>query len=928
VSETTDDPVGRVLSHYEIRERLGAGGGGEVFVARDTRLDRLVALKLIPAELSADAEGIERFRREARVLAAINHPNIVTIYSVEESDGRHYLTMELVRGKTVTDLIPPGGMPLDQFLGIALPLAQAVAAAHANGITHRDLKPANVMVDDLGRVKVLDFGLARLQQDDDASLPTLSMRTITQPGVLIGTLQYMAPEQLEGRPADPRADVFAIGSMMHEMLTGNRPFTGASAPALISAIFRDDPVPVTDHRPELPRQLATLILGCLEKNPDLRPPDAAPVASELERIAPILPPGPAIDRDVAQQSPGGNARSLQERPHGRTDPRLPEPARVVGTERAPGGPGAPGRRGAAGGWAFSLRRKPLVAILAGLAVLLAAVVGFNRLAAQRAPKRIVVFPFENLGAEEDAYFAAGMAEEITSRLAAVHGLQLISRTTAINYNREGKSMRQIGRELGVGYVLEGSIRWDRPGEGPSRVRVTPQLSRVSDDTQLWSERYERDVTAIFDVQTQIAQEVVQRLNITLQEPERLALGTKPTESLDAHLAYLRGMAHGRGATEEDALLAVQMLEEAVTLDPGFVEAWYRLSRANTYVYAAGIDRSPQRLERAKLAADRALELAPRRPDGHRALGNYYSSALGDHDRALAEYRRVLEMEPADSYALYSVGLIMAEQGRWEEGIDLVRQAVEADPRNGEIVQMLGEIHLRMRHFQDAEDAYDRAIAIFPDDLLAWWRKVDLYWIWDGSPARSRQVLENMPKQVDVETTRLWILQEIYERNWQAALNRVQGCPWDWLEDAPRSWYEYRCLVRLGRPQAARAALDQACAAWEQAARERPEDPGLRGGVGLAYAALGRKEEAIRAGEEALALRSPEADAYMGPYRLIELARILALAGEQERALDLIERLLAMPACFTPGVLRLDPDWERLKGNPRFERLISAGDAGA
>jgi tetratricopeptide (TPR) repeat protein len=211
--------------------------------------------------------------------------------------------------------------------------------------------------------------------------------------------------------------------------------------------------------------------------------------------------------------------------------------------------------------------------------------------------------------------------------------------------------------------------------------------------------------------------------------------------------------------------------------------------------------------------------------------------------------------------------------------------------------------------------------------MAWWRKVDLYWIWDGTPRRARAMLEKMPKQVDVETTRLWILQEIYERDWQAALNRVQACPWDWLADVPKSYYEYRCLVRLGKPQAARTAVERAREAWETALRERPSDPALHSGLGLAYAALGRKEEAIKEGEAALALRNPETNPYLGPYDLAALARILALVGEQERAMDQIDKLLAMPSCFTPGLLRLDPDWERLNGNPRFEKAkVAPGSA--
>jgi serine/threonine protein kinase/TolB-like protein/Tfp pilus assembly protein PilF len=908
--------LGRTLGHYRILHQLGAGSGGEVYVAEDLKLARKVAVKLIPPQLAAEPESLERFEREARVLAALNHPSIVTIYSVEEVDGIRFLAMELVEGKTLSALIPPAGLSFPEFMEIAVPLVEALSGAHEHGITHRDLKPANIMVSDQGRVKILDFGLAKLRREESGLGGSSGFeKSITQQGMLLGTLQYMSPEQVEGKEVDPRSDLFSVGIILHEMITGQRPFRGETGPSLISSIFRDDPPSVLDSRPDLPGELEPIIFRCLEKNPDDRYQTARELLHDLEGLAglraqtPLRTPGPASVRGVGPASV-----------------RMPGPAssrtgtgRFSGLEPLSGEDGFPPPVSPWRRWRFAF-------VAAGVLVLgIGASVPLSHLYRSRFPAevRIVVLPFENLGAAEDAYFAAGITEEITSRLSAVQGLGVISRTSALQYDRTGKSVRQVGRDLGVNYVLEGSVRWDHAPDGSSRVRVTPQLIRVADDTNLWSERYERDAQTIFDVQTEIAEQVVQKLNVTLREPERRQLEAKSTENLDAHLAYLRGMAYGRGPTDKDAYLAVQMLEQAVTMDPGFVDAYYRLSRSQVYLYDSGIDRTPERLAKAKAAADRTLELAPDRPEGHWALGNYYARGLGDYDRALEEYAIVLKKTPNDSNALYNLGYIQLEKGMWEEGAASMEKALSLDPQNGDVAQILGEVYERLRRYREAEGAFNRAISIAPDDLMAYWRKADLYWLWDGTPERARAILESMPKQSDSESTRNWFLQEYYERKWQSALDRVTSAPWDWYGSVPRSYFEYLCYYRLSKPVKARSACETAVAALEKAVSERGEVPELHSYLGLAYAGLGRKADALREAERAVSLAPVSRDPYEAPYHVIALAKTYAQVGELDQAMNQIEYLLSIPSCFSVGLLRLDPDWDRLRGYPRFEKLLSS-----
>lgn len=921
--------IGRTISHYKILERLGAGAGGEVFIAEDTRLERRVALKLISPQLAADPENLERFEREAKVLAALNHPHIVTIYSVEEEGEDHFLTMELVEGRTLDQLIPAEGMSFETFLAVALPLLDALGAAHDLGVTHRDLKPANLMVSRAGVVKILDFGLAKLQRGDtDSPTAHISNRTITQQGMLLGTLQYMSPEQVEGKPAGPQSDLFSIGAVFHEMLTGQRPFFGETGAALISSIFRDTPLAVTDLRPDLPGELAAAILRCLEKDPQYRYERAADLREDLAALHPAGPQAGLL-------APSGLTLLAE---MAGISPREPG-ARTAGTLTREGqGLSRPGRAISWTGGSTSRRAEPVGRRRArsgrslprwatgGLVLGLLAAAGFgflqirSGLRTQSAKKKIVVLQFENLGLPEDAYFAAGITEEITSRLASVRGLGVISRTSALQYDPRGKTVKQIGRDLGVGYLLEGSVRWDHTGTGPSRVRVTPQLIRVSDDTHLWSERYERDVQEIFEVQKIISEEVVQRLNVTLGERERQALKAGTTENLDAHLVYLRGMAYGRGASEEDARLAVEMFEKAVTLDPGYVEAYYRLSRSNSYLYDSYIDHTPERLARAKGAADRALELAPERPEGHRALARYYE-VQRDFPRALETYAQVLRIQPDDSQALFFTGRIRVTQGSWEEGLRLMERALELDPQNGDAHQVVADVYQRLRRFPDADRALDRALAIIPDDLIAYYRKVDLYWCWYDDPQSARQVLETMPKQTVNESTRLWICQELYERNWQAALDRMQANPEDWYGNFPKPYYQYVCYLRLSKPQQARQCCETSVTMLEDALAGGAADPELHSILGASYAGLGRGEDAIREGMAAVALCPDSLDAFYGPHIGIWLAKIYSQVGEPEKALDLVDHYLRFPCCLTPSMLRKEPDWDRLRTQPRFKKLV-------
>lgn len=545
-----------------------------------------------------------------------------------------------------------------------------------------------------------------------------------------------------------------------------------------------------------------------------------------------------------------------------------------------------------------------------------------------APRKmmIVVLPFENLGLPEDEYFADGVTEEITSRLAALHELGVISRSSATRYKKTEKTIKEMGEELGVDFVLEGSVRWDRHSEGRGKVRVIPQLIRVSDDTQLWSDRYDREIEDIFAVQSDIAEKVIRQLDITLLEPEQRILKAKPTDNLEAYQAYLRGIVYARkpGFYEEKYRLQVQMFERAIELDPNFVQAYARLSLARSILFQRGYDRSEENILKAKAAADRALELQPELPEGHMALGMYYYYCHKDYDRALEELSLAEKDMPNNREILSNTGFIRRRQGNFEEAASSMKKALELNPRSTLILTNLGETYRTLRRYQEAERYFDRSISLAPDQRMVYRLKAENYQS-QGSLEKARATLEEMPRKTDPESIRSWhinwVWQEIYERNYQAALEHMSS---DFVElfAGEKAVYKgiiYHCMNEL---ELARDSFDAARILLEREAEEKSDNPSAYSWLGIAYAGLGRKEEAIREGKRAVELHPVSKDAYEGPDHVFFLALIYEIVGEYEEALNQIEYLLSIPSYnLSVPLLRIDPMWDPLREHPRFKRLL-------
>ncbi len=451
---------------------------GAVYLAEDTKLNRQVALKFLPAEMAGSHERLMRFEREAKTVAALNHPNIVTIYSEEELDGVPFIAMELVDGMALSQVIPPEGLAIDQFFDLAVPLADAVRAAHERGITHRDLKPANIMVTHEGRVKVLDFGLAKLLREPSAAEPTqLSTQSLTQDGSALGTVSYMAPEQLKGKPPDQRADIFALGIVLYQMSSGKRPFEGDTSAEVISSILRDVPAPVTDLRFQLPSHLGRIIKRCLEKNPNRRYQTAAELFSDLTGLKREIDSGSVFEEDA-------KTAILQVR---RSSSRRQTVLAVLGLLAAVAIVAA----------AFWLVRRPKnPAVDDGVAAI-------------ESRKVLAVLPIKTIGPPQNEYFAEGVSEELAARLTALEGVQVISRASAEQATASGLSPREIGESLSADYVVLGTVRWDSTeGSESASSRTTLKVVRVADDIQVWSESFDRQLDDPLKVQAELAQSLV------------------------------------------------------------------------------------------------------------------------------------------------------------------------------------------------------------------------------------------------------------------------------------------------------------------------------------------------------------------------------------------------------------------------------------
>ena len=900
---------GQVISHYRLIEKIGSGGMGMVWSAQDTKLKRDVAIKFLPPGLTADPERRLRFQREAETAAGLSHPNIAVIHEVGEHEGTPFLVMELVVGKTLRDVAGMRALPVEKWLEYAIPIASALAFAHKSGIVHRDLKSNNVMVTDDGHVKLLDFGLAKLldpksqdEPDKDATtqLETIS-RELTLAGVVLGTVAYMSPEQARGDEVDHRCDIFSFGVLLYELATGRFPFEGKTAIETLNATLSYDPPPVSDLVDEVPGEAGRIVSKALEKEPQRRYQTADDMVTDFRNLKRDLGTGRV-------SIPG----------------RDTERALTVATKR---------RRGA----------KPWLIGVGAAVVLIVVIIG---VLSQRGGKdgsgdrpgatatvenaversRLVVLPFENLGAPDDEYFAAGVTEEIIGKLASVGDLEVISRSSAFQYDRVGKSMSQIGSDFDVDYILDGTVRWARGTEG-SRVRISPQLVRVDNDTGVWGETYDSDMDDIFQVQTEIATKVIEALGVVLVAGHSATNVERPTANQDAYQAYLRGQdSLNKEPTSE---LAQEMFERAVELDPNFYQAWAWLSRAHSWRYHGG-DRAGDRCEAAKAAADEALRLAPNAPDSHMALGLYYYRCFRDYNRALAEIELAGRDRPNDTDVLSWIATLNKRQGNLDEAIRLNKRVLELDPMDHSAAQELGTSYYFNRNYAEALAAHERAISISPDVAGSYYFQTRTYLSWKGDTKALRRVLDRMPSTDNVIAQSF----RFHARVLRRPVSRLRS---RWPTPCPSSTKTRQLSVRArpSKPSATRPWVTLLAPVrlerkpwncWREKLAEDPSDFRPYSDLGPILAALGRRDSAIAAARRAVELMPCSKDAEAAVQPADNLALTYAILGEYDEALPLVEeRLQARPGSLSIPLMRLDPRWGGFVSSPQFQELARRYD---
>ncbi len=894
--------IGKQLSHFQIIDELGSGGMGDVYRARDTKLGRDVALKVLPPEFAQDDARRSRFIREAQAIAALKHPNIVTIYSVEEADGVNFIIMELIEGDTLANAIPKAGLSLDRFFEIAVPLADAVSSAHEHGITHRDLKPANIMFDRDGRVKVLDFGLAKLLAPDHDSDVTSVESGDTGVGQVVGTASYMSPEQAEGKEIDHRSDLFSLGIVLYEMATGKRAFKGDTQLSTLSAILKDTPQHISEIRPEMPRHLGRIINRCLEKSPDRRFQSAKEVRNDLEGLRKEIDSG-----DLSLTSE--NLASLQSTKSsgGR---RWLVPAIVAGVV-------------AIAAVVWMARPKDNTTMTINDAVTMARSIADGMPTPAEAKRKMaVVLPFDNLGVEEDAYFAAGMTDELTSRLSAVDGIGVISRTSATQYDRSGKTMKEIGEDLGVDYVIEGSVRFAPGSDGIDRVRITPLLVQVSDDTQLWSETFDRNIDDVFAVQTEIASQVAKQLGVTVAAGAQQIVSDVPTTNMKAYEAFIKARTYKdtSGNFMEYVRVVEQLYNEAVTLDPTFVEAWADLSTFHSSVYNSPFDRTESRLLKAREALERAEALAPNHHKTLLARGNYLYYCFGEYDKALEYYLRVIDLVPNSDSGWAQAGYIYRRQGKWAQHLETIQHALELDPRNEVTLGNIADTYSCLRDFEAALDYLDRAIDMGYDDVLVAFSRYTIL----QSLGRSNKELDDYAASLDNPVAGPFL------RSWNAGIQRRFDEARELSDVVPEYSEEFVMWKRnlqstiewwAGNTERAASIAEENVERIRKLLIKSPQNTELRLVLAGQLAFVGRHNEATA--EAKLTASQMAADKYMGATALETLALVYTIAGRHDEAIDLLADLLqrTYQDPITVQDLRSSPDWDPLRDNDRFKRLI-------
>ena len=890
--QTTLDAAGGqvVFGRYTLVKVLGRGGMGIVWLARDGELERDVALKFLPDLMIRDRALLDQLKHETKRCLELTHPHIVRIYDFVHDERSGCISMEYVDGETLSNLRAEKEQKVFEPVELAGWIAQlcdALHYAHNHAkVIHRDLKPANLMVNKRGDLKVADFGIARSLVDSASRLTAEEGRS--------GTLVYMSPQQLSGDRGTHLDDIYSLGATIYELLTSKPPFYSGNIDRQICERVAPS---MTERRKEfniepalVPQIWEKVVSACLAKAPPQRPQSAVEVVQRLQ-----LPSGQATTKAI------------------------------------------PGK---------SSKRKPLlIAGVAAVAVLTLAGIYLRGARRHHEPishapaipeKSIAVLPFENRSEEKaNAYFAEGIQDEILTRLSKVADLKVISRTSTQHYKSAPANLPEIAKQLGVTHIVEGSVQ--KSGDA---VRVNVQLITAANDSHVWADTFDRKLTDIFSVESEVAKAIADQLRAKLTGEEKQVIAARPTDNPEAYDAYLRGLAYTLKAADSpaNALSAQKYLNEAVRLDPKFALGWALLSYNDAVGYiTANLQRTVALREEARQAAETALALQPKLGEALLAKGYYYYACLRNFDTAVRYFEEARELLPNSSRIPEALAYVARRQGAWDRSEGYFNDAERLDPRNVSILMSHAQSYVALRRFPEALRRLDQVLDITPDDVDALALEAAIAQA-EGDLARASALLAPLHPDADHSgALQTQVYQRILERRPAQMIGRLSEIlarpdpSLGYVNGGLRFWLGWAQEV-AGEQAAAQESWRQARAQLEPFLEKQPEDFGLIGDLALTNIGLRDKAAALALSERAMTAIPIEKDALVGPGSIEILARVQAQMGETDRAIGTIESLLAIPYAgpmpgnvpLTRALLRIDPMFDPLRVNPRFEKLIGSG----
>jgi serine/threonine protein kinase/Tfp pilus assembly protein PilF len=892
VAEATSREFGsgqKVFGRYTLIKVLGRGGMGIVWLARDEELERDVALKFLPDLMIQDHAVFDQLKRETKRCLELTHPHVVRIHDFIHDERSGCISMEYIDGETLSNLRAEKEQKVFEPEEIATwtsQLCDALDYAHNHAkIIHCDLKPANLMVNQQGDLKISDFGIARSLGDSVSRLTIEQARS--------GTLVYMSPQQLNGERCTHLDDIYSLGASIYELLTSRPPFYSGNIDRQICERVAPS---MTERRKELDIEPALIpqvwedgVAACLAKDPSRRPQSVAEVAQRLQ-----LAPGPTrISRAPTKKS---NRKAL------------------------------------------------LVAGIAAISILAFAGLYFGVLKRQAKPmsqpaaipeKSIAVLPFENRSEEKaNAYFADGIQDEILTRLSKIAALKVISRTSTQHYKSAPENLPEIGRQLGVAHILEGSVQ--KSGDA---VRVNVQLIKAANDSHLWADTFDRKLTDIFLVESEVAKAIAEQLRAKLTGEEEQVIAAKPTDNAEAYDAYLRGLAYNLKTlnTPAKALGAQKYLREAVRLDPKFALSWALLSYVDSLGYITlTLQPTVALREEARQAAETALTLQPNLGEALMAQGYYHYACLKDYDTAVRYFEQARQLLPNSSQIPESLAYVTRRRGQWAQSEAYFNETERLDPRNVSLLSEHALSYIALRRFPEALRKLDQVLDITPDDLDTLAEKAAIAQA-EGDLARASVLLSPLHPPADHPSAlEAQVYQTILERHPASIIPRLREI----LAKPDPALGFYNGELRFWLGWAQEVAGDHAAAqeSWRQArselesfVRDQPENYILIGDLALINTGLGDKAAALALSERAMAANPTEKDAMTGPSPIEILARVAAQVGEPDRAIVALQKLLSIPYAgplatqnvpLTPALLRMDPMFDPLRNDPRFKKLVA------